>query len=68
MSENNIPEVQQTENEKLLSRRKALVRLGLAVGVSTYVAPLLTQLNEAKAADCPPGYLRSMGTCVHNWV
>ena len=66
MSENNIPDAQQTQDEKLLSRRKALVRLGLAVGVTTYVAPLLTQLNEAKAADCPPGYLRSMGRCAHN--
>lgn len=53
-----------TENEKTLSRRKALIRLGLAAGVTTYVAPLLTRLNEAHADNCPPGYHKSMGTCV----
>lgn len=36
-----------------LSRRNALIKLGLAVGVTTYVAPLLTGLDKAHAVSCP---------------
>lgn len=53
------------EQEKL-SRRRALTRLGLTVGVTAYVAPVLTRLNEAEAQSggCPPGYHKNMGACV----
>ena len=68
MSEHTLLETSVGENEKLLSRRKALARLGLAAGVTAYVTPLLTGLNDAaaQAGGCPPGYHRSHGTCVHN--
>lgn len=60
------PETNSPPEQEPLSRRRALARLGLAAGVATYVAPLLTRLNEAEAqgGGCPFGYFRSMGTCV----
>lgn len=60
------PKTDGTSEQDSLSRRKALARLGLAVGVTAYIAPLLTRVNEAHAANCPPNYHFSMGTCVHN--
>lgn len=66
-----IPETTETDRQTALSRRKALARLGIAAGVTVYVAPLLTGLKEAAAqtpsghsGGCPPGQHRSMGTCV----
>jgi hypothetical protein len=60
-----ISKPEQITDEKALSRRKALVKLGLAAGVTSYIAPLMTNLSQASAdAGCPPGYHRSMGTCV----
>jgi hypothetical protein len=52
-----------TEQQTDFSRRAALARLGLAAGVTTYMAPLLTNLSQASAQVCPPGQMRSMGTC-----
>lgn len=58
--------VENSENKEQLelSRRKALARLGLAVGVTTYVAPLVTNLSKASAASCPPPQMLVMGQCM----
>lgn len=59
--------VENTESKEQpeLSRRKALVKLGLAVGVTTYVAPLVTNLSKASAqASCPAGQHMVHGMCV----
>ena len=49
------PTKEPEKNERpVLSRRNALIKLGLAVGVTTYVAPLVTGLDKANAASsCP---------------
>ena len=51
-------------DQSALSRRNALIKLGLAAGVTTYVAPLLTNLNQAEAASCNPPMHPFYGHCV----
>ena len=52
-------------DQSALSRRNALIKLGLAAGVTTYVAPLLTNLNQAEAASCNPPQHLFYGHCVY---
>ena len=48
------PTQEPEKNEpQAVSRRNALIKLGLAVGVTTYVAPLVTGLDKANAVSCP---------------
>ena len=59
--------IEKTENNEQpeLSRRKALAKLGMAVGVTTYVAPLVTNLSKANAASaCKPPMHLVNGMCV----
>jgi hypothetical protein len=58
--------VENTESKEQpeLSRRKALIKLGLAAGVTTYVAPLMTNLSKANAVSCPAGQHLVHGMCV----
>jgi hypothetical protein len=61
--ENPVEKSEQAEQPEL-SRRKALAKLGMAVGVTTYVAPLVTNLSKANAASCNPPMHLVGGHCV----
>ena len=60
----NAVENQEANEPPELSRRKALAKLGLAAGVTAYVAPLVTNLSKANAASCQPPMHLVGGHCV----
>ena len=61
---NDLTEETEKNDQPALSRRGALIKLGLAAGVTTYVAPLLTNLNQAEAESCRPPMRFFAGHCV----
>lgn len=60
-----IGAVHDASNVPNAKRRKALAKLGLAIGAA-YIAPTIVHLDRAVALQCPSGYHQQGSQCVRN--